>query len=312
MITRQNFETKCADGVILRGFLLIPAKPKAVVQFNGGTAAKKEFYLPFLTYLAEHDYLCCLWDYRGSGDSAPANLKECSYTFRDYGMKDMPTIKKFLSERYPDLLLLIFSHSAGGQQVGFAEDLSGYAGMVSFAVSTGYLPNMPLFYRLKSYYFFYLFTPLSHFLFGYLRAKELGYMEDLPRNVVLEWRDWCRNKNYFFAEKFADKSVPVKRYSALPFPIHIFWSPDDPISNRHNVADFWGNVQSTAGISFTELIPAEYGEKKIEHFGFFKKRMKDKFWHSALAKLEEFLTRSNQANADSIKANLEETSDTRA
>lgn len=91
---KENFETVCEDGVKLKGTLLIPENPKAVVQFNCGTATKKEFYLSFLTYLAENGYLCCLWNYRGSekGD----DLKNSSYTFSDYGTKDMPAIKKYL------------------------------------------------------------------------------------------------------------------------------------------------------------------------------------------------------------------------
>jgi len=46
---QEKFETYCADGVKLSGLLLIPEKPKAVIQFNCGTATKKEFYLKFLT-----------------------------------------------------------------------------------------------------------------------------------------------------------------------------------------------------------------------------------------------------------------------
>ena len=52
----ENFETICDDGVKLKGILLIPDNPKAVIQFNCGTGTKKEFYLSFLTYLAENDF----------------------------------------------------------------------------------------------------------------------------------------------------------------------------------------------------------------------------------------------------------------
>ena len=176
MIDKVPFETTCEDGVTLKGLLIKPSSAKAVVQFNAGTAAKKEFYLPFLTYLAENGYLCCLWDYRGSGESAPNTLKGCNYNYRDYGQKDMPTIKRFLQNEYPNLPLLLFSHSTGGQQVGFMHNLEGYEGMVGFAISTGYAPNMPFAYRIRTNYFFYLFTPLSNLIFGYLKAKQFGYM----------------------------------------------------------------------------------------------------------------------------------------
>jgi len=67
-IATEKFHVKCTDGIILKGLLLLPENPKAVIQFNCGTATKKEFYLPFLEFLSQHNYICCLWDYRGSGE----------------------------------------------------------------------------------------------------------------------------------------------------------------------------------------------------------------------------------------------------
>jgi hypothetical protein len=57
MIAKVPFETTCEEGVTLKGLLIKPPSTKAVVKFNTGTAAKKEFYLPFLTYLVENGYL---------------------------------------------------------------------------------------------------------------------------------------------------------------------------------------------------------------------------------------------------------------
>ncbi|WP_194972684.1 alpha/beta hydrolase family protein [Aquiflexum lacus] len=288
-IKRESFQAICSDGVVLKGILMIPEKAKAVVQFNGGTAAKKEFYLPFLEFLATEGFICCLWDYRGSGDSAPDNLKNCNFTFSDYGLKDMPTIKDYLNSRFPQFPYLIFGHSVGGQQIGFMDNLSNVKGMVNFAVSTGYQPNMPFSYRLLFFYFFYIFTPLSILLTGYLSAKQFGIMEDLPKNVVLEWRNWCSKKDYFFDPAFYGKSVPEGNFKKFDFPIHTFWATDDTISNEKNTKSYWKHVESKKPITFYEINPSELGEKEVGHFGFFKKRLKEKLWGKALAKLEEFI-----------------------
>ncbi len=218
MIERQPFAVTCSDGVVLKGILLIPESPKAMVQFNGGTAAKKEFYLPFLEYLAEHNYLCCLWDYRGSGESAPASLKGCDYTFHDYGMQDMYAVKSYLLETYPQLPLFFFGHSAGGQQMGLMKDMEGIQGMVGYAVSTGYLPHMPIGYRILSAYFFLIFSPISILLTGFVNAKRFGIMEDLPKKVVQEWRAWCLRKHYLFDGKFYGNTIPKGHYQSLLFP----------------------------------------------------------------------------------------------
>jgi predicted alpha/beta hydrolase len=289
MIEQERFETRCEDGVVLRGILLIPQIPKAVVQFNGGTAAKKEFYLPFLTYLAEQGYICCLWDYRGSGASAPLRMRGCYYKYRDYGMKDMPAIQRFLIKRYTDLPLLLFGHSVGGQQMAFATDLSAYKGMVGFAVSTGYFGNMTWRYRLLYLFFFYFFAPLSTLLWGYVRAKPFGLMENLPKNVVLEWRAWCRREAYFFDPTFAHVTVPTRRYEAIPFPMSIFWTTDDDISNAANTRGFWRYVTGCYEVRFRKIEPSEFGGKMINHFGFFLKDKRDTLWVEAKKELDVYV-----------------------
>ena len=287
-IPQEPFETICEDGVVIRGVLLLPKKQKALIQFNCGTATKKEFYLPFLTYLAQHGYVCCLWDYRGSGASAPKNMSKCSFTYSDYGLKDMPAIKRYLENKFPNLPFLIFGHSAGGQQIGFMDDLDNIAGVVNFAVSTGYAPHMPFSYRIQSFYFFYIFTPLSILFTGYLTAKKFGIMEDLPAGVVTEWKAWCTKKDYFFDTKFFGKSVPKGNFKTFDFPIHTFWTVDDTISNEKNLHFFWKHIKSTKPISFTKLVPSEIGEKQIGHFGLFKSKVKDKIWGKVLVQLDEF------------------------
>jgi len=291
-INVEPFQTSCSDGVILKGSLLIPFNPKAVVQFNCGTAAKKEFYMSFLNYLAEHGYLVCLWDYRGSGESAPANLRQCRYTFLEYGTHDIPAIKDFLDQRFPDLPKLLVGHSAGGQQIGFADNMQDVIGMVGFAISSGYAPFMPLMDRMRSFFFFYMFSPVSILLTGAVRAKRFGIMEDLPRNVVRQWRAWCSKPAYFFHQRFYGKSVPKGHYANLPFPVHVFWTTDDYISNKRSVPIFWNNVSSNKSIEIEKLVASDLGEKFIGHFGFFKKRMKAHIWPKALAKLEAFLDAS--------------------
>lgn len=283
----ENFETICDDGVKLKGLLLIPDEPKGVIQFNCGTGAKKEVYQAFLTHLTENGYLCCLWDYRGSGNSSAENLGKCAYTFSDYGTKDMPAIKKFLTTKYPDLPFFIMGHSAGGQQVGFMPELDDVKGIINLAVSSGYYPNMPLNYRMKAYFFFYVFSPISVMFNGYVKAKPFGFMENLPKNVVYEWRNWLEKEDYFFHEKFYGKTVPLGQFKNYKFPIHTYWSVDDTISNEKNTRAYWRNVKSEKEISFTKLVPQEIGLKKIDHFGFFKRVMKDKLWDDVTARLNQ-------------------------
>lgn len=282
---KENFETTCKDGVILKGTLLLPDQPKAVVQFNGGTATRKEFYLPFLSYLTDQGYICCLWGYRGTefGD----NLKGSTIRYADYGLKDMPTIKAYLESRFPDFPFLLVGHSAGGQQIGFMEDLSNVKGNVNIAVSAAYFRKMPLVYRLKAYFFFYLFSPISSLLNGFVRAKPYGFMENLPKPVVYEWRNWLEVEEYFFDKKFYGVTVPKGHFKNFNFPIQVYYSIDDSISNKENTAAFWRNVKSEKTINIKELKPEEFGLKKIDHFGYFRKSMKGTLWKDIVKKMDE-------------------------
>lgn len=283
----EEFETTCEDGIKLKGTLLIPKNPKALIQFNSGTATKKEFYLSFLTYLTEHDYLCCLWNYRGCEQND--NLKNSDFTFSDYGTKDMPAIKTYLSNRFSNLPFLFIGHSAGGQQIGLINNLDNIKGNINIGVSTGYYPNMPFGYRMKAYFFFYLFSPVSAFINKYVKAKPYGLMENLPKKVVFEWRDWLEKENYFFDDKFYGKTVPTGHFKNFKFPIHVYYSTDDPVSNAKNSSTFWSHVKSEKGICFTELSPQKFGLKSIGHFGYFRKSMKDKFWEDIVTRLDKFI-----------------------
>jgi len=284
---KEEFEVITEDGIKLKGSLLIPDNPKAVIQFNTGTAVRKEFYLSFLTYLTEQGYLCCLWNYRGSEKTD--NLKKSSFRYLDYGTKDMPAIKAYLENRFPDLPFLIVGHSTGGQQIGFMSNLNNVKGNINIAASSGYYPNMPFGYRMKAYFFFYVFSPISVLLCGFVKAKPYGFMENLPKQVVFEWRDWLEKENYFFDEKFYGKTVPTGHFKSFKFPVHVYYSTDDTISNAKNTKAFWRNVKSEKGVTITELTPAGFGLRKIDHFGYFRKNMKDKLWTNIVATLDKFI-----------------------
>lgn len=263
----------------------MPDSPKAVIQFNCGTATKKEFYLPFLTYLAHNGYLCCLWNYRGSEQND--QLKGCDYHFSDYGTMDMPAIKAYLVSRFPELPFFFVAHSAGGQQIGFMPNLTKVKGSINIAVSSGYYPNMPFGYRMKAYFFFYLFAPLSALFHGYIKAKPYGFMENLPRNVAFEWRDWLEKETYFFHKKFYGVSVPIGQFKNFSFPIYVYHATDDSISNAKNTRAFWQNVHSKKGINIKAISPDQFGLKKIDHFGYFRKNMQDKLWPEMLKILDD-------------------------
>lgn len=291
----QTIHIPCDDGTQLAGELLIPDAPKAVVQFNVGTATKRGVYMKFLTYLCEQGYLCCVWDYRGTGKSRTGSLKGSTIRYSDYGTKDMPAVKAWLTQQYPDLPFFIVAHSAGGQQLGFMPNWQGIRGAVLMGVSAGRFKYMPLAYRMQAYFFFYGVVPVSHKLKGYVAASALNLMEDLPSPVALEWRNWLTVDDYFFDKRFSGVSVPHGGYQDFDFPIHNIHASDDSISTPANIANYWRNVKSTQPITFQIARPAELGMPRIDHFGYFKSAMQPHVWNDVSNTLDGWLAAPHTA-----------------
>ena len=290
-MNKQKIKIKCEDGVELSAILLLPEiQPKAVVQINSATATPKEYYLPFANYLTENGFVACVFDYRGVCESTPAGgLRGCEYDYVMFGQRDMPAVLDFLDAKFPSLPKLIMGHSVGGQKVGMMPNHRKIKGMVTYATSVGYWGFMPLGYKLQTLFFFHIFTPISNVLFGYVAAKKLGLMEDLPKQVVLDWRHWCSVPEYFFNKKYAPTSADKGFFQELTFPIQVYWATDDPISNARSVSMFWKYVKSSGGIKIDSISPQAIGVKALGHFGFFRKKFKEILWGKILNDLESFI-----------------------
>ena len=293
----ETLEISCDDGAVLAGALLLPATPKAVVQFNQGTAAKRGVYRQLAEYLGAHDYAVCLWDYRGSGASRRASLKGSTIRYADYGLKDMPAVKAYLDARFPALPLYVVAHSTGGQQIGFMQNWKGIQGAVMMGVSAAHFAAMPTIYRLQAYYFFYAVVPAMHALYGYAAASKLKLMEDLPTPVANEWRDWLTVPDYFFDPKFYGQTVPIGGFKAFDFPIKNYHATDESISTPPNIKNFWKHIESTEPISFERISPQEVGLKRLDHFGYFKRAMEDRLWADIVRTLDGWVEQSAGSSA---------------
>jgi predicted alpha/beta hydrolase len=143
--------------------------------------------------------------------------------------------------------------------------------------------------KIKTHYFFEILRPITHFIYGYTAVKRFGIMEDLPKNITNTWRDWCSVPNYFFNEKYSSTTSALGYYNELTFPIKMLWADDDYIVTQPNVTSFWKNVKSTGGIEITKISPNDFGLKEIGHFGFFRKKFKEKLWPIGLNAINNFL-----------------------
>ena len=131
-INRKYFSlTSAQDGMPLRGMMVIPAHPGAVLQIAHGMCEHKERYLPFMRYMADRGYLCVIHDHRGhgasrreaaqtepvSGEGIPAGL---GYFGEDGGralVEDLHQITRIIKKHYPGLPYFMLGHSMGSLAV---------------------------------------------------------------------------------------------------------------------------------------------------------------------------------------------------
>jgi predicted alpha/beta hydrolase len=294
-----NVTIPTPDGFSLSGIIYeYPGYPKAVVQFNIGTGTRKEFYSNLVRYLAENGFIVCLWEYRGMGKSRPYHKEEFScITMQDWAI-DIRSVLDFLEARYPDWPKLMIGHSIGGQLLGLIPNHKILKGMIMINCSTGTWWNHRFPYQLKSYFFFNILTPLTVPFVGYLPAKKLRIMEDLPAALILEWREWCNSENYLF--DFLGKSIAHNAYDDIKLPIKAYWTTDDPIANAVTVPALLRHFRK-ADIMTEAIRPADYGVKSIAHFGLFSRKFKNHFWIKIVNDLDSMVSNKLTYNNPSLK-----------
>lgn len=271
----QKLIVTCSDGVELVGELLLPllSEYRAFVQINIATGIRKEFYLPFAQFLASKGFVTYVYDYRGMGESKPGTLRNFPARMRDWGQLDMAAVLDFGNKSFAGLPKFIVGHSIGGQLLGLMPNYYLTKGAFTIASSSGYLRLQPLSFRIRSLFFFDLIIPLTTAMFGYVKAKIFGLMEDLPKNVGLEWRLWCHSPDYVF-DYLDDKD---NYYKEIQYPIHSLTFTDDPIANAKSVPALMRYFTKTI-VKLEWITPSQMGVSKLDHFGFFSRKFKDTLW----------------------------------
>lgn len=283
----MKIEFNAQDGTLLKGQVFAAEQPKAAVLFNPGTATRTSFYAPFAEFLAANGYSVMLWNYRGFCESRSECLANSTIRFSDIGRLDIPAALDKASQLFTGLPLYCVAHSAGGQQLGFASNCNQVRGLIAVASSTGYFGNMPLVYRMKALLFFKVIAPVSSALFGYVKAKSLGLMEDLPPQLAREWGYWCSKKDFLFDPGIIAAYPHEPYYHTYQFPVHVITADDDEISTEENLANLWKHIHSSQPITFTRYRAADMPGKKVGHFSYFR-RSHQVIWQDILAQLNAF------------------------
>lgn len=282
---QQNILIEARDGFKLSATIRRPlTEIKGVIQMNCGTGIPQKVYSNLAIYLTQYGYVTVTYDYRGIGNSKPKNLKGFEAKIEDWGILDMTSIFDWIISEFPNEKKIIIGHSMGGQLVGLMDNYQKIDKLVLIASSTGYWKDMSSPYKWLMPPLWFLFIPLTTFIYGYANAKKIRQGENLPKGVAIQWRNWCINPNYF--DDHFQKSNTSLFFDKLRIPLKSIQIKDDPIANEIT-SDKILKYYKIANIEIEKISPEQLGVKKIGHTGFFSRQFKDTLWKNLKTDIEK-------------------------
>jgi predicted alpha/beta hydrolase len=264
------------DGYRLAATLFLPttADNGAVVQINGATGVRREYYRDYARYLAGRGFHVVTYNYRGIGDSRDIGWHGGEPAMLDWGEKDLAGVIDWVGREFPRRPLACVGHSGGGQWLGLARNNGRVTAQLAIASQSGYWRH----YRVRDWprllIIWYLLVPLATRLLGRFPGRLVG-SEDLPKGVALEWARWCRNPHYISDRR----GHPLREhFHAYRGRLRFYAIGDDgffaPAGAVRALAAFYEN----AAVQILHVTPADYGLPAIGHFGFFRAGMAEQAW----------------------------------
>jgi len=126
------------DGVTIAARVYAPeGTPHGNVVVGGAMGVRQSFYEPFARWLAQQGWRVTTFDYRGSGDSAPARLRGFDADLFDW-TRDYEAVIDDAHAALPDAPLYLLGHSLGAQLPGLLANQHKVNGLLSVAAGSGY------------------------------------------------------------------------------------------------------------------------------------------------------------------------------
>ena len=263
-----------ADGARIAARIYEPEGPlQGNVVIGGAMGVRQEFYAPFAQWLAGQGWRVSTFDYRGSGDSAPARLRGFRADLFDW-TRDYEAVIDQAHAAVSGMPLYLLGHSLGAQLPGLLANQDKVAGLLSVAAGSGYWrENAPQLKRLVPY-FWYVLVPVATRLCGYFPGRRLRKVGDLPAGVILQWRRWCLHPRYSVG---AEGEAARRSYARARFPVLALSISDDELMTLQGTRSLV-SLYENAPHQIERVAPEQVASRRIGHFGPFRSEQETRLW----------------------------------
>lgn len=278
-MTTQTLQVHTVDGceLVTRVYEPDDGEVRRAVLIAAAMGVPQRFYEAFANWLTSQGVAVMSFDWRGTGESAPPNLRGYKASITDWATKDLPAVVDAFCARWPGVPHTYLGHSLGGQLFGWLPQPERFERVLTVASGNGYWRfNAPK-VRLQAPLLWWVLAPVGIRLAGYFPGKKLGAIGDLPAAAMWQWRKWCLHPDYLGAEGQAVRA----RYAQVGVPITAVILDDDELLSPEGIRRLY-RLYEKAPVHFEHLHPHQLGMKQIGHFGLFKSSAAERLWPMAL------------------------------
>lgn len=277
------------DGRALAATWTEPAQraAHAVAVVHPAAGVPRGYYRAFAQWLAGRGYAVLTYDYRGiAGSRAAQPMRRERATMRDWAVLDMSAALAAAEARRGGrgLPLLLVGHSFGGNSLGFARGVERADAILTVASQLGEARLYPGVHRAVTTTFFHAWLPAVVALVGHAPGWSLGGgAQPLPPGVARQWAAWGRRRGWAHADP---AMKPHSSFGAIVAPVHLWNVSDDLTYAPPRTVDALAAMYRNAAVQRHTLTPADVGQRRLGHFGVFRREPGARAWERLLAPIE--------------------------
>lgn len=269
----------CLDGYVLRGHLWESGVARdsggAVVVIAPATGVKASYYHRYAAYLAEHGFTAVTFDYRGIGESRGSTIRHLRVKWHEWGLKDLDAVLAWALRHRGRRDLHVVGHSFGGFAAGLAGNGREVKRLLAVGAQHAHWRDYRSGHRLGFWWRWHAVMPALAWWHGYFPGKRLGWLEDLPKGIAM---DWARSPKDFNARLPGTVGDELRAHqAAFRAETLAVAATDDPFATEAAVSrglSYYPNSPAT----LVQLKPEDFGRTGIGHFAPFHSTFRETFW----------------------------------